>query len=117
MNTYLGRVRYFFKVFNPLNSFYNNEQIEAMQEVLAKQRRAEADASAQGKYVMLSEEEITKLRKLQTIVDASIHPDTKKPVPWVMRMCAFVPTNLPIIFGMLMTPPTPINTMFWQWLN
>lgn len=88
-----------------------------MQEVLAKQRRAEADASAQGKYVMLSEEEITKLRKLQTIVDASIHPDTKKPVPWVMRMCAFVPTNLPIIFGMLMTPPTPINTMFWQWLN
>ena len=32
-------------------------------------------------------------------------------------MCAFVPTNLPIIFGMLMSAPTPLNTVFWQWLN
>ena len=54
---------------------------------------------------------------MQSIVNASIHPDTNKPVPWVMRMCAFVPTNLPIIFGMLMAPPTPMNTAFWQWLN
>jgi len=50
-------------------------------------------------------------------VNSSIHPDTNQPVPWVMRMCAFVPTNLPIIFGMLMTPPTPMNTAFWQWIN
>jgi len=50
-------------------------------------------------------------------VNASIHPDTNKPVPWVMRMCAFVPTNLPIIFGMLMSAPTPRNTIFWQLLN
>jgi hypothetical protein len=28
-------------------------------------------------------------------------------------MCAFVPTNLPIIFGMLMSAPTPMNTAFW----
>jgi tricarboxylate carrier len=66
---------------------------------------------------MLTQTEIAELRKLQTIVNASIHPDTNKPVPWVMRMCAFVPTNLPIIFGMLMSPPTPFNTMFYQWLN
>jgi hypothetical protein len=32
-------------------------------------------------------------------------------------MCAFVPTNMPIIFGMLMTPPTPLNMAFWQWIN
>lgn len=66
---------------------------------------------------MYTDYEIKKLRKLQTIVNASIHPDTKEPVPWVMRMCAFVPTNLPIIFGMLMSTPTPFNTMFYQWLN
>jgi hypothetical protein len=88
-----------------------------MQKVLAQQRQLEQEHAAQGKQVMLAEAEITRLRKLQTIVSASIHPDTNKPVPWVMRMCAFVPTNLPIIFGMLMTPPTPMNTMFWQWLN
>jgi hypothetical protein len=66
---------------------------------------------------MLSESEISKLRKNKTIVEASIHPDTGKPIPWVMRMCAFVPTNIPIIFGMLMLPPTPVSTAFFQWLN
>jgi hypothetical protein len=77
----------------------------------------EKEAKSVGKQVMLSETEINKLRKYQTITNASIHPDTGKPVPWVMRMCAFVPTNLPIIFGMLMTSPTPLNTVFWQWIN
>lgn len=65
----------------------------------------------------MTSSEINTLRKYKTIVNASIHPDTNQPVPWVMRMCAFVPTNLPIIFGMLMTPPTPVNTAFWQWIN
>ena len=54
---------------------------------------------------------------MKAVVDASIHPDTGKLVPWVMRMCAFVPTNIPIIFGMLMTKSTPFNTAFYQWLN
>lgn len=117
MNTYFGRLKHFFNVFNPMNSFYNNAQIEEMQRTLTAQRAAEADAAALGSTVLLSDAEIAKLRKMQTIVNASIHPDTNKPVPWVMRMCAFVPTNLPIIFGMLMTPPTPANTIFWQWIN
>ena len=86
-----------------------------MQAELEKQRTREKEAD--GKAVMLTDSEITQLRKYKTIVNASIHPDTNQPVPWVMRMCAFVPTNLPIIFGMLMTPPTPLNTAFWQWIN
>ena len=77
----------------------------------------EKEAELQGRNVMLSEEEIAKLRRYKTLVDSSIHPDTGKPVPWVMRMCAFVPTNVPIIFGMLMTQVTPFNTAFWQWIN
>lgn len=84
-----------------------------MQKSLENQRAAEKEAAGQGTKVMLPASEISKLRQYQTIVNASIHPDTNKPVPWVMRMCAFVPTNLPIIFGMLMTPPTPVNTIFW----
>ena len=66
---------------------------------------------------LLSLEEIKTLRKYKTIVDSSIHPDTGDLIPPLMRMCAFVPTNLPIIFGMLMTTPTPLNTVFFQWLN
>lgn len=34
-----------------------------------------------------------------------------------MRMCSFVPTNVPILFGMLLSRPTTINTIFWQWFN
>lgn len=88
-----------------------------MQAVLEKHRQAEKEAEASGKQMVLTASEISTLRKYKTIVNASIHPDTNQPVPWVMRMCAFVPTNLPIIFGMLMTPPTPFNTAFWQWIN
>jgi hypothetical protein len=66
---------------------------------------------------MLSETRIQELRKYQRIVDTSIHPDTKEVIPWAMRMSAFIPTNVPIIFGILMTAPTPFNTALWQWVN
>lgn len=32
-------------------------------------------------------------------------------------MSSFVPMNMPIAFGMLMTSPTPFNTILWQWVN
>ena len=34
-----------------------------------------------------------------------------------MRMCSFVPVNIPILFGMLLSSPTPLNTIFWQVFN
>ncbi len=92
-----------------------------MQKVLQQRRLFESEqlASSTGDMskLLLEESEIQRMRKYQAIVNSSIHPDTQKPVPWAMRMCAFLPTNLPIIFGMLMTTPTPASTAFWQWLN
>jgi sideroflexin-5 len=35
----------------------------------------------------------------------------------MMRMCAFVPMNVPILFGMLIMPSTTNSTIFWQWFN
>ena len=32
-------------------------------------------------------------------------------------MSSFVPMNMPIAFGMIMTTPTPFNTILWQWVN
>ena len=46
-----------------------------------------------------------------------ISPDTGAFVPWSMRMSSFIPMNTPIAFGMLMTAPTPFNTILWQWVN
>lgn len=35
----------------------------------------------------------------------------------MLRMCAFVPVNVPILFGMILAPPTLASTVFWQWFN
>lgn len=34
-----------------------------------------------------------------------------------MRLSSFVPINIPIAFGMIITAPTPFNTILWQWVN
>lgn len=34
-----------------------------------------------------------------------------------MRMSSFIPVNLPISYGMIIVAPTPMNTIFWQFVN
>ena len=51
------------------------------------------------------------------ILASSVNPDSGTPIPWPMRTSSFVPTNIPIIAGMLLTAPTPFNTFLWQWVN
>jgi tricarboxylate carrier len=46
-----------------------------------------------------------------------MHPDTGEPIHPAFRVCAFVPANIPICAGMLMTPPTTANIIFWQFAN
>jgi hypothetical protein len=50
-------------------------------------------------------------------VNSAVSRDTGEVIPHAMRMCAFVPVNIPILFGMLISPPTTFNTIFWQWFN
>ena len=54
---------------------------------------------------------------MNMVLASSVNPDSKKIIPWPMRTCSFVPTNIPIIGGMLLTAPTPFNTFLWQWVN
>lgn len=51
------------------------------------------------------------------IVNSSTVRDTGEEIPRFMRMCAFLPMNIPILFGMLLSRPTVMNTIFWQWFN
>ena len=32
-------------------------------------------------------------------------------------MSSFLPLNIPISFGLILTEPTPFNTILWQWIN
>ena len=63
--------------------------------------------------VLVDKQNIEKIRKAQTVVSTAIHPDTGEFIPWPMRFSSFIPTNLPIAFGMLFTAPTPFNTIFF----
>ena len=60
-----------------------------------------------------TEKELKYFWHMRSVVGSCVHPDTKEPIPWAMRTSAFVPTNLPIIAGMLLTAPTPFNTFLW----
>jgi sideroflexin-5 len=51
------------------------------------------------------------------VISTAVHPDTGEYIPWLFRFSSFLPTNMPIAFGMIFTAPTPFNTIFWQWFN
>jgi len=68
-------------------------------------------------FGMLTQSEFDEYRRMRVICASSVNPDNKEVIPWPMRTCSFVPTNVPIIGGMLITAPTPTNIIFWQWLN
>jgi len=44
---------------------------------------------------------------------SSIHPDTGELIPWFARTSAFIPVNIPIICGMMLSSPTMFNTILW----
>lgn len=52
----------------------------------------------------------------QSIVKSSVLDNGEK-IPRIMRMSSYVPINIPISFGMLISAPTIPNTIFWQWFN
>lgn len=61
--------------------------------------------------------ELDDLIKAERIYNTYFHPDTKAKILYPFRMCAFMPTNLPIVFGMLCATQTLRNVVFWQWIN
>ena len=67
--------------------------------------------------VLLTKEQIKKIRIAETVVSTAIHPDTKLMLPWAQRFSSFMPMNIPICFGFIIAAPTPFNTVFWQWIN
>ncbi len=65
------------------------------------------------KEIMMSESDIKNLRIAETVVSTAIHPDNGEIISWPLRLSSFVPINMPIAFGMIITAPTPFNTILW----
>ena len=109
MNSFLGRLQYFREVCSPEKSFNSEATIK---QYLADVRAVEQRADAQGK-AQLSQAEFDAFRSKKLVLASSTSPDTGDVIPWAMRTSAFVPTNIPIIAGMILSPPTQVYTIFW----
>ncbi len=118
-SAYLGRVRKFIKVINPFNLLVTNAKIRELESMLKQHEELELEqARKTGSRVMfVSQERALELRSAQTLVSSALHPDTNECIPRLMRVGAFIPTNVPIACGFILAAPTPFNTIFWQWIN
>jgi hypothetical protein len=52
-----------------------------------------------------------------TFSAATHHPETGEKLNPIFTMAAFVPANVPICAGMILTAPTVFNTVLWQAVN
>lgn len=77
----------------------------------------EAKLQAPNGVGTFTQAEYQALYKKKIVSLSCIHPDSGEVVPFFARTSAFVVMNIPIIGAMMLSAPTPFNTIFWQWFN
>ena len=117
--TYWGRVASISASTSPKYAFKTTGQIEAMQKLLADQKKREqAHFQSTGSYKMqMTADEKQRLIDADNVVMSAVHPDTGKPLPWIMRISSFMPMNVPLNIGFILAPPTIFNTVAVQVIN
>jgi hypothetical protein len=108
LNTFSGRLLHWFIVADPVKSFTSDQALKQMQMDLL-----DAQARAQNGIGTFSKVEADELYQKKMVTLSGIHPDSGEVIPWFARSSAFMPTNLPIIGAMMLSAPTPFNTIFW----
>lgn len=103
---YWGRVKESYRVYHPKSIFYSDEKILSMAQELREYRQT-------GKTSRSNEE----LWNLHYICKGNLHPETGQPVNRLFRWSNFVVTNIPLIMGISVLPPTTFNQIFFQSLN
>ncbi|TYZ62203.1 hypothetical protein PybrP1_009796 [[Pythium] brassicae (nom. inval.)] len=107
-STYFGRWRQFVELVSPSALLLTTEEIQRATDTLANFR---SGAITRGD---VSDEELWRARR---VYESAVHPQTGEVVPIYFRLSAFVPVNIPICAGMILAPPTLVNTVLWQWIN
>ncbi len=114
LKTFWGRFQHFQRVVDPKNFLATQQSIDQSVQLIAKYKQQELDSHQK---LQLSASELKAIERALNLKNSAILADSGEQIPRMMRMCAFVPMNIPILFGMLMAKPTVINTIFWQWFN
>lgn len=107
-STYYGRWRQFMDMVSPRGLLLTSEKIHHAKKVLDSYRSGALMKDS------LSDAELWQAKR---VCDSSMHPQTGEIISPIFRLSAFTPVNIPICAGMLLAPPTIINTIFWQWVN
>lgn len=109
-DTYIGRTRNFFEIFNPMLLFTTDAQLNECKNLLNSFKSGKISSSE------IDNNLNNKLWESQTIINAIIHPQTDEKIALPFRMSGFVPMNLPIACGMLLSKSVSAG-LFWQWYN
>eukprot|EP00475_Leptophrys_vorax_P035639 TRINITY_DN5897_c0_g1_i1.p1 TRINITY_DN5897_c0_g1~~TRINITY_DN5897_c0_g1_i1.p1 ORF type:complete len:323 (-),score=90.04 TRINITY_DN5897_c0_g1_i1:21-989(-) len=111
LSTYGGRFMHFLDVINPLTLFASDESLSKAENILNSFDKQTGKSTLPG----VTDRDLWEAKKL---VSAVVHPDLKEKIWAPFRMSAFVPMNMPIVFGMLTANPHSIpQTVLWQWIN
>lgn len=105
---------YFFGVTNPKNFMVSDVEIQAGVDTVNRYKEMAAKSENQTIEITLAEREQI-LRGVE-LMNSSTN-DTGELVFKPFRMCGFVPVNIPILCGIVLSSPTMFNTIFFQWLN
>lgn len=110
MNSFSNRAIHMFGVANPLNFFVPDEEIIA--KVATVKRFKELAKNAEGGKIMISSAEKAEIMRGIELMNSCTN-DVGDLVPKPFRMCGFMPINVPIICGMMLSSPTIFNTVFF----
>ena len=114
-------MRHYFDLVDVRNNFISAKRLAQAQALLAA--RAAATACERDSIRKLVEQvpidvnDDAALWDAKRTVEAMVHPETGFLVPAAFRMCAFMPFNLPIMAGMLLSAPSGMAQIFWQVVN
>jgi len=99
-------------VTSPLNFIKSDAEILRQHHILTDYQRRLSEGDI---YVTPSEKKL--IKQAYYVSTSAVRPGTEELVPRMFRMSAFMATNTPISFGMLMSPPTMFYTILWQSVN
>ncbi|VVC97687.1 sideroflexin-1-3 [Leptidea sinapis] len=107
-STYMGRVKHFFQLTNPLNAFASTKELDEAKRIVEGFKKSR-------KLPPGYDED--KLWATKYLYDSAHHPDTGERMFVLGRMAAQAPMNTIITGCMITFYKTTAATVFWQWVN
>ena len=114
LSTVASRFNYFFGVTNPQNFFVSDEEV--LQGVATIKKFKQLAKESPDGVIQITQEERAQIVRGKELMDSHTN-DVGELVFKPFRMCGFVPINIPILCGIVLSAPTVRNTVFFQWLN